>query len=148
MKRVRLYFLILLSVVFILSCSVNKKKKQQEEICQKAVKGAELFVEGDKEGEVLLKEVWEYFLEYQEDAMNDSEYGKGNASKTEVTMLYGIFSGYTLGYLSVENMDDFSYLKNLKIKNPEFYDFFDEILKSCSPMEIAEKTARTVNVKD
>ena len=136
MKKLCLYIFMVISIITILACSDNKRK-QQEEICQKAVKGAELFIERDKEGEVLLKEVWEYFLEHQEKAMHDSEYGKWNASKTEITMVYGICAGFILNSLSFENMDDYMYIKELKKKNVEFYKFLYLFLRNSETLDVA-----------
>ena len=136
-KIIGFYFLLLFIIGVILSFSIQKEKKQNE-ICNKAIEGAKLYLEDNDEWKVLLNDVWNYFLENQEEAMKDRHYGEGNASKTELTMVYCIYSGFILEKISSDNIDSFAYIKGLKTKNPEFYEHFCYCFNNASAKDLAE----------
>ena len=138
MKKIIKNFIILFFLIgLILSCTTQKEKNQNE-ICNKAIEGAKLYLEGNDEWKVLLNDVWNYFLENQEEAMKDRHYGEGNASKTELTMVYCIYSGFILEKISSDNIDSFAYIKGLKSKNPEFYEHFCYCFNNASAKDLAE----------
>ncbi len=135
-KIISIFFLI----VMILSCTTQKEKNQNE-ICNKAIEGAELYLEGNDEWKVLLNDVWNYFLENQEEAMKDRHYGEGNASKTELTMVFCIYSGFILEKISSDNIDSFAYIKGLKTINPDFYNYFYYELNDIQAVNLAKSMA-------
>lgn len=135
-KNISIFFLIGL----ILSCTTQKEKKQNE-ICNKAIEGSKLYLDGDDEWKVLLNDVWNYFLENQEEAMKDRHYGEGNASKTELTMVYCIYSGFILEKISSDNIDSFAYIKGLKTINPDFYNYFYYELNDIQAVNLAKSMA-------
>ncbi len=139
-KIIGFYFLLLFIIGVILSFSIQKEKKQNE-ICNKAIEGAKLYLEDNDEWKVLLNDVWNYFLENQEDAMKDRHYGEGNASKTELTMVYCIYSGFILEKISSDNIDSFAYIKGLKTINPDFYNYFYYELNDIQAVNLAKSMA-------
>ena len=139
-KIIGFYFLLLFIIGVILSFSIQKEKKQNE-ICNKAIEGAKLYLEDNDEWKVLLNDVWNYFLENQEEAMKDRHYGEGNASKTELTMVYCIYSGFILEKISSDNIDSFAYIKGLKTINPDFYNYFYYELNDIQAVNLAKSMA-------
>ena len=141
MKTIIKNFIILFFLIgLILSCTTQKEKNQNE-ICNKAIEGAKLYLEGNDEWKVLLNDVWNYFLENQEEAMKDRHYGEGNASKTELTMVYCIYSGFILEKISSDNIDSFAYIKGLKTINPDFYNYFYYELNDIQAVKLAKSMA-------
>ena len=138
MKLKKSYIFSIILFLIFLSCDNNKKTNGQEDIIRKAELGAKLYLQENNRWKENLTEVWNYFLENQEEAMKDSEYGKGQASEKEMAMIYGICSGRILGHLNCENMDDFPYIKNIKSVNSDFYDFLENLLNSVDLLNLAE----------
>ncbi len=139
-KIIGFYFLLLFIIGVILSFSIQKEKNQNE-ICNKAIEGAKLYLEDNDEWKVLLNDVWNYFLENQEEAMKDRHYGEGNASKTELTMVYCIYSGFILEKISSDNIDSFAYIKGLKTINPDFYEHFCYVSNDIQAVKLAKSMA-------